>query len=259
MRGPSVFALNCYQTLYSITPSKFDTDTFVLPCGKVELQSDCIHTPEIGKEILFEAQKQMFQHLTVKIPSHWTVSQNCLEACGFRFKVCSLFMERTAGGKSPSPCSIERYDGSDDERIIQITEESFTKNTRFHFEALFSTQDVSRLYRQWASNLVQDRSTQILVHREKGIITAYVSIDYDHSSRRGHLELLAVAPDHHGKKIGNLLLGALPDQFPDAHFFSAMTESINFPALRMYQKAGFYIKQSWTIFHWSKKKSTETT
>ncbi len=238
------------QLVIEILP--FDTAIFGIKCGKIKIMSASVPKKNL-KRVLEKVKEQQIEHLVTKVPSEWVAICNLLEDFKFRFKVCSLYLEKRIAMDISKGEDIFLYDRDDDNRLIEITEKAFSSDTRFHFEQKFSPIQIVELYKRWISNLINDKNVQIYVHRDRDVITGYVVVKIENNtSRRGHIGLFAIDKVYHGKGIGSKLLSALDSILcNEIDVLSVATESINYGALKTYFKNGFTIKKSWNIFHFT--------
>ena len=240
---------------YCIKHLHFDTEIFNIKCSKVELTNEYLSENDI-KCLLEDAKERKIDHLVATVPSEHAAVCNLLEDFSFRFKVCSLYLEKlltTSINNADKDVSI--YNGDDDERLIEITEKAFSSGTRFHFEQCFTSIQVAELHKRWINNLINDRNVQIYVHLQESEITGYVTVKPENSaSKRSHIGLFAVDKPYLGNGIGTKLLSALNSHLCNKiDIISVTTESFNYSALKTYFKHGFTINKSQNIFHLSFK------
>lgn len=228
----------------------FDTEIFGVKCGRLNINEKGL-SKEALKSSLKEAKEQQIEHLVVKVPSEWVKICNFLENINFRFKVCSLVLEKKITQQNNNLEDVFVYEKNNDYRLIEITEKAFSSGTRFHFEPMFSTSQTAQLHRRWIVNLINDKDVKIYIHLIGGEITGYITIKpEDISKRKGYVGLFAVDKAYRGKGIGSMLLKGLEDDFYDeVDVLSVTTESINYSALKAYFNAGYSIKKSWSVFH----------
>ncbi len=156
--------------------------------------------------------------------------------------------------------SVLLYEGEDDARLAAITDAAFHSGTRFHLEPAFSPTSVTSLHRRWMQNLIDDESVSIWVHRMDDTITGYITLAQGDRPASGHVGLVGVDPAFRRRGIGQGLLAALESEVqPLLDEITVVTESANIAALRLYTRAGYTIRQSWTVFHAMMSASTEVT
>ena len=237
------------QEDFTVELLPFDTEIFGIKCGIVKINNKLLSKDQ-SADIINNAKEKGISHLVVKIPTEWVSVCSQLENLNFRFKLCSLELEKFVS-ESDCPKSVELYERQNDQRLVDIAEKSFASATRFHFEERFTRQQVSEVYKRWISNLICDRDVRIYVHFEKEIITGFITVKIiDAVLKTGHIGLFAVDKTYQGKGIGSKLLSAAGSSlFNKAVVLNASTECINYAALKTYQKGGFHIKQSWNVFH----------
>lgn len=228
----------------------FDTEIFGIQCGRIEIHDEYLSEIDINN-ILKEASDLNIKHLVVKVPSEWVKVCNILESLKFKIKVCSLLLEKKTTQSINIIDDIFLYEGTDDNRVIDITVNAFSSGTRFHFEEQFSPGRIKLLYEKWIDNLMNNPKTHILVHKEDSIITGYIAVEFkEQPGNIGHVALFAVDNKYRHKGIGNKLLSAVNSCITDkTDSLSVITESINYSALKLYIDNGFSIRKSWHVFH----------
>ena len=241
-----------------VIPLPFDSGIFGFPCGRLDLGDAPVSSRRLD-ELMREARALGIQHLVVRFPSEWVDVRGELESRGFGFMVDSLSLEKLLGRSDraghdgearETDADVKVYEGDRDERLVEITARAFNTNTRFHLEPAFSPADVERLHRRWIRNLIADEKVQIFVHRDGGNVTGYVTLATEEASRCGRVGLVAVDRGCRRRGIGNALLGTLASAVRGRlDTIKVMTEVINTPALRLYARAGYTIRQSWTVLH----------
>ncbi len=105
----------------------FDTEIFGIKCGRVEIKNNSLSRKEL-KCILDETRRQQIEHLVAKVPSEWVEICNLLEDFNFRFKVCSLGLESKITHDIDNVEDAVIYEGSNDCRLIEITEKAFSES-----------------------------------------------------------------------------------------------------------------------------------
>jgi ribosomal protein S18 acetylase RimI-like enzyme len=246
--------MNMTERVCTLEPLTFDTEIFGIKCGRVEIKNNSLSRNEL-KCILEEAKGQQIKHVVAEVPSEWVEICNLLEDHKFRLKMCSLSMEKELSQSVDKMEDVVVYDGTENCRLIKITEKAFSSSTRFHYEQKFSSAQIIKLHKRWITNLINDQDVQIYVHLDNTVITGYVTVKIeDGIKKKGHIGLFAVDKDLRGMGIGTKLLSALNSKlFGKVDTLGVITESINYAALKIYINGGFSINKSWNIFHLSFK------
>lgn len=240
-----------------------DTAVFGLSCGRLELGD----TPPTGArldELIAEARELELGHIVARCPSEWDETCRELEARDFKLVIDSVSLEKAlpgvagaTGGAGGDEC-VDLYQGEDDGRLIEITRQAFSSNTRFHLEPAFAPEAVTAFHDQWIRNLIADDAVWILVHRNTDRITGYVTVARESGSRRGHIGLIAVEEAGRGRGVGGLLVQGAESRFvSQLDTLSVMTESDNVAALSLYRRLGFRVTRSWRVLHSCLSSSSE--
>lgn len=233
----------------SIEYLPFDTEIFGIKCGKLNVKGDCLTAPAMHR-ILKRAKEDRFKHLVVKIPAENISICNVLEDCKFRLKMCSVELEKTIH-LLISKKEVLLFDKKDAARLCEITLTSFSSGTRFHFENTFKPRKIGEFYRRWITNLMNDKEVKIYTHCLAGKISGYVTVKVPaENPTNGHIGLFVVDKKYRKQGIGTKLLRGLESNlYGRVNTLNVMTESINYPALKVYCSNGFMIKKSLYVFH----------
>lgn len=228
----------------------FDSEVFGFGCGRLYLKDGSLSDSSFRKG-LEEARRLGFGHIVAKIPSEEVGQCNMLESLGFRFKICSLELEKVDVSGNLWCKKVLPYNSKHSSQIIDITREGFSQNTRFHYEEAFKEEKVVKLYHKWISNLTKDRLVKVFVYVSGKTVAGYITVKAAKDNpMKGNIGLFAVRRDERQKGIGRALLNGMQAAVAGSiNSLSVMTESINYPALKVYVACGFDISRSWSVFH----------
>ncbi len=233
-----------------IEPLPFDTKIFGIKCGALVIKKGFLssHTLEM---ILKEAKEQKYGHLVSKIPAENVALCNLLEDFNFKFKICSLRLEKIIDNKNAQIEGVIPFHHKYTKQLVKLTEDAFLCGTRFHYEKKFDPLRVKIFYRSWIINLIKDINTNIYIYLSDGRVMGYITVTpLSNYSRQGRIGLFAVARKCQGRGIGTKLIKALEfDMHEKLSKLSVVTESINYKALKVYFQNGFRANQSWNVFH----------
>mgnify|MGYP003393754733 CR=1 FL=1 len=228
----------------------FDTRIFGFVCGRLYIKRRDL-SEKIIESALRKAKKLGFRHLVIKVHSEHVYLCNLLENFNFKFKTCSLELEKKEFTKKKRVSNVFLYDSKYKDQLVSITKEGFSGRTRFHFEGEFEKRKIDELYEKWTLNLVRDKSVKIFVYILRKLVKGYVTVKLlDRKLEKAHIGLFAVLSNQRGKGVGTQLLERVEAEMPGSiKSLTVMTESINYPALKTYIRSGFVITKSWNIFH----------
>ena len=94
----------------------------------------------------------------------------------------------------------------------------------------------------------------MIVYREPDTATVKGFITLKYFEDHAQIGLIAVSEDQRGKGVGSLLIQyACNLTFENSIFqMNVVTQFSNKPAMQLYEKSGFKIKQQTFIYHWWK-------
>lgn len=128
--------------------------------------------------------------------------------------------------------------------------------SRFKKDINFVNNEFERLYIKWITNSVVDKkSLVVFIYELDDKILGFVTVDKK-SDTHASIGLIAVELNSRGQGIGVKLLNQVKRYLLNNGFqkLSLVTQGDNIPALKLYQKAGFYIEESSFTYHiWNTK------
>lgn len=128
--------------------------------------------------------------------------------------------------------------------------------SRFKKDINFVNNEFERLYIKWITNSVVDKkSLVVFIYELDDKILGFVTVDKK-SDAHASIGLIAVELNSRGQGIGVKLLNQVKRYLLNNGFqkLSLVTQGDNIPALKLYQKAGFYIEESSFTYHiWNTK------
>jgi dTDP-4-amino-4,6-dideoxy-D-galactose acyltransferase len=128
--------------------------------------------------------------------------------------------------------------------------------SRFKKDENFINNEFERLYIKWITNSVVDKkSVVVFIYELDGKILGFVTVDKK-TDIQASIGLIAVELNSRGQGIGIKLLNQVKRYLVNNGFqkLSLVTQGDNIPALKLYQKAGFYIEESSFTYHiWNTK------
>jgi dTDP-4-amino-4,6-dideoxy-D-galactose acyltransferase len=124
-------------------------------------------------------------------------------------------------------------------------------NSRFKIDKNFKNNEYTKLYNQWINNAVyKDKALDILTYREKEIL-GFTTIEKK-SKYLAVIGLVAVSEQERGKGIASKLIESSINRAFELGFetIQVATQFENIPAMRLYEKCDFKIKDITYIYHY---------
>lgn len=149
------------------------------------------------------------------------------------------------------------YEFKDFSKFPQLLDLAFQSGvySRFKKDENFVNNEFERLYIKWITNSVVDKkSLVVFIYELDNKILGFVTVDKK-SDTHASIGLIAVELNSRGQGIGVKLLDQAKNYLLKNGFqkLSLVTQGDNIPALKLYQKAGFYIEESSFTYHiWNK-------
>ena len=214
--------------------------------GKLDIASP----PGCGPAVLLveravaEARQSGFEHLMSRVDSSAISVVWSLEGAGMRVVEAGQTLARTpdAGAPEPTPLAVRTMTAADIEPLGRIAEGIFGLSYMY-VDPFFSKEVVDRLHRGWIGNLYRGLADLVWVWEEEGQPVGFVSCVV--KDRVGDIALVGTHPEQAGKGIGRHLVRAALRWFNDkAERVEVRTQTNNYPALALYQSAGFRVAES---------------
>ena len=153
--------------------------------------------------------------------------------------------------KNPS-AKIESFkEGVHDYESLKKLALSSGENSRFKIDENFKNNEYSKLYNQWINNAVyKDKAMDILIYRDKEIL-GFTTIEKK-SKYLAVIGLVAVSEQERGKGIASKLIESSINRAFELGFktIQVATQFENIPAMRLYEKCDFKIKDITYIYHY---------
>jgi dTDP-4-amino-4,6-dideoxy-D-galactose acyltransferase len=153
--------------------------------------------------------------------------------------------------KNPS-AKIESFkEGVHDYESLKKLALSSGENSRFKIDENFKNNEYSKLYHQWINNAVyKDKALDVLIYRDKEIL-GFTTIEKK-SKYLAVIGLVAVSEQERGKGIASKLIESSINRAFELGFetIQVATQFENIPAMRLYEKCDFKIKDITYIYHY---------
>jgi ribosomal protein S18 acetylase RimI-like enzyme len=121
--------------------------------------------------------------------------------------------------------------------------------TRFAVDPFFSKSQVDDFYTTWATNLFSGLADAVFIAEIEGRPAGFVSTKLS-ANDQGRIPLVATASEFQRRGIARGLVAAALAWFADAGCSVARvkTQAANYPAVALYERAGFTVTQSELTF-----------
>ena len=189
-------------------------------------------------------------------PSDRTAAAHLAESSGFRIMDVRVTLEHQLAEDPPGAPSrpegvtIRLADAGDAAPLGALASTSF-RGTRFYADPRLPDIRCDELYRVWMEQECRSSSDSVLVAEVDGEPAAYVSYSVDPDDGRGAISLVGVAAPHRGTGLGSVLLAEALRSIrgTGASAATVVTQGRNVPALRLYERQGFHVRESGLWFH----------
>jgi len=234
----------------SIRSLPFETNIVKKKCANLVINEDSFQSDDLRSACQY-LNNQCFDHVVAKVSSHRYDIFNELEKQSFLLKMCSHKLSTT---KTPAHCveiseKIKHYQQLYHDKLIHLTNDSFSEHTRFHYDTFF-LKHTNTIYSQWIKNIIKSPDFTVMVYLMNNSPAGFIGAEVDENQKKCHISLFAVDEKNRGVGIGAALIKHLFASFEkQVNSFSVVTEAINYPALHLYIKLGFKINHSIYAFH----------
>jgi len=199
---------------------------------------------------LTQAQARRYQHLIVRVPAEDLPSIWAVEQAGFRLVdlgVDSTFTFTATPLPAPPSIDIRPARSADLSTMRELAADAF-RLSRFSADPFFSVEQVKDFHREWVKNLYDGLAQAVLVCELDGVLAGFVSCAM--SGDEGRIPLIATQHGYRRRGVGRGLVSAALGWFAaaSARVAHVKTQSVNYPALALYHRAGFAISKSELTF-----------
>lgn len=220
-------------------------------------KTSLVQKKDIIKILLTEAFQEGFSHISAKYFSENLSDVQVLESSDFSIVVCNIILSRNVLNEDIiNPPSLIRNATTADLKSLQsITSLCFSDGTRFHLDHHFSREKSTELHVRWVENLLISKEAKVWCAEIDSTVVGFITCQIlDHSDiseeKVGYIDLIAVDKNYQGRGIGSSLISAVLFYLKGkVEKVMIDTESINYPALRLYQKNNFSIVGSRYVLH----------
>jgi len=225
---------------------------FVLDRGLGRSQQSTIAKSLVSRAIGF-ARQERHDLLVVRVPLEDVASIGALEWAGFRLADVQSPLAMTparapAGQALEAGVEIDEGSSADLDAVMSFGTAAFA-TSRFYADPRISEESADRLHAAWLANDFGGRARVLLVARRSGKVCGFVAGVDDPAMvqhlglRRGHVDLIAVAPDHRNLGLGRALMREAMRRFVAQHaaVLTISTQATNLAAIRLYLRMGYVL------------------
>jgi GNAT superfamily N-acetyltransferase len=138
------------------------------------------------------------------------------------------------------------------EEVLEVAEKSF-RYSRFHLDPLCPNAIANGIKRAWCENYFKERrGERLFVAFHDGVAVGFLAalIAEREAGSAAIVELVAVAPGHQGKRIGEALMLAFHEHYRQrCAWLEVGTQTANIHSIRLYERLGFSLIQSQYVLH----------
>jgi dTDP-4-amino-4,6-dideoxy-D-galactose acyltransferase len=224
--------------MWDIQYLEWDSNFFGRKIGKYEIHSN--EDTNLPPELLSEAQQNSYALIYIFSPQPLSSAL----IAGFDIKLTdikTLYRQDLNGisvpDRSPHVLSVQPSDSL--APLYELAYES-GQYSRYKLDEHFSESEFRDMYRIWVDNSIRgSMADTVYVFKTGNDTAAMVTLKIEH--KKGIIGLLATAPEHRGKGIGNALINQVRNDLLEKGIMNleVATQAANQRACRFYEKAGF--------------------
>lgn len=242
--------------IYGMKMGKVD---WLLAAGDADQRRKAKH--ELAVTIVKEAQGRGYHHLSARIPAVEHDSAHVLEDAGFH----TMDAQVTLVLDEPVACdnvlldslAISPFEKSDLDTLLNFSTDAYLES-RLFVDPNLPIERTRRLHRQWVENDCLGRAAVVFVARLGQHPVGYIACllhraEMEHGKTGfGDIDLIAVNPSARGRGIALALVRTALTWFAKrVGRVTVKTQVTNYPALALYQRAGFSLQQAFKTLHLS--------
>jgi len=239
------------RVVLGLSEMAWETDFFGKRFGRLEVDAEGIHDLDADTldttlgEILSFADQNRFDLIELELDISWLSHMNLFEDQGFRLVDTKIRFitskEKTELNKLPEAEGELCFASKDmKEEIVALTHRAFAENpsfkSRFNNKRYFSRSDTERYYAAWIENYIGDENALFGVMKDEGKIVGYLIYPKtgEHEGKPLYkAALMAVAPEHRGKRVYFALRSFIYRNFPEGEIYlDATTQLTNLSTIR---------------------------
>jgi dTDP-4-amino-4,6-dideoxy-D-galactose acyltransferase len=222
----------------------FDSDIFGFSIGRVTRcdANDPAALAQLHASAIERARAEGLSLLWRTVLAEHRAEVAALERTGYGLVDVGVTFDHDLRGVAPALHPGEGFRVADERDVERIVATSATlfRTSRYYNDPALSIEGADEVHRRWIWNCFRGRADAILVDAD---VTSFVTCGV--KDRVGSIALFGVATGAQGKGAGQRLLGAALAWFAArADRVEVKTQAHNYPAARMYERAGFRLVRS---------------
>jgi dTDP-4-amino-4,6-dideoxy-D-galactose acyltransferase len=243
-----------------VRPLNWETDFFEERMGALVLTEERSYGPlnaqadTLSDELrsaLREAELEGLRHLTMRVRAEDLPAIWAAERCGLRLMDVAVDL-KFAFASTPLPPRGDRpvrLGRPDDIAAMRSMTVGAFGLTRFGVDPFFTQPQVDAFYATWATNLFAGLADAVLVAELDGQPAGFVSTKLG-AGGSGRIPLVATATQFQRRGVARDLVAAALAWFAEAGCSVGFvkTQAANYPAVALYERAGFIVSQSELTF-----------
>ena len=239
------------RVVLGLSEMAWETAFFGRRFGRLEVDAEGMHDLEADTldtalgEILSFGDQNGFNLIELELDISWLSLMYLFEDHGFRLvdtKIRFITSKEMTELNNLPEAEGELGFASEDmkEEILALTRRAFAENpafkSRFSNTRYFSRSDTERYYAAWIENYIGDENTLFAVMKDEGKIVGYLIYPKtgEHEGKPLYkAALMAVAPEHRGRRVYFALRSLIYRSFPEGEIYlDATTQLSNLSAIR---------------------------
>ena len=223
----------------------WDSDFFNKKIGRVLAENSDNLIPILG-----EAKEANYQLVYVFGNKDFFVAEEILKQFNGKLIDIKVLFEKNINKENEQIPFVSEYNSdkltAELEKLAYISGEY----SRFKLDKNFKKDDFYRMYKIWIESSVKRKiADNVFVVKEQNTIKGMVTLKV--GKEKGHIGLIAIAPDTQGKGYGKALIFACENELLSKEIYKleVPTQIDNQQACLFYEKCGFQVREITNIYH----------
>lgn len=240
-----------HEENYKLYPLKWDTDYFNISSARLDI------TNKLKEEEIEEIMKLCNNYEFITISNNENCNENNIwigqMTNAFMVDMNIQFVKTDMKGllKKTSNIVVENYFAENTD-ILNIAKSSF-QYSRFFNDPYLPEEQKKSMYVEWVkSSFNQKNKYFIYCYTESNEIMGFILFNIEEEVSKAHIELIAVADEYKGNKVGSNLMKELESFLTSKNINKIYvgTQVNNVNAINFYRKNGFMYWNCRTIYHY---------
>jgi len=233
----------------------FDTQLFGFKTGKF---AGSTLTSEKAKEVLSECKAEKVKCLYATFSANDYEALSAAVEHNFIISSIRITLDKDLSNFGNDKVSAvkefvveEVVEPEDVQYLVELSRE-VSKGSRFAFDKKLGLENAGNLYEKWIRNSIQKTTAdEVFFAREMETQEPVGFIACKNEKDCGHIVLLGVDVKYRRKGIASIILNRAFSYFKENGLdkVEVVTQGSNIPALRLYQRSGFYNSDVSIVFH----------